>query len=150
MTDCTLSFPLSLNIINADQIEDREMLSFRDKRKLVMYITGEGCSTCRVSKFYIADTLFKLKPSTELVSMVVVSPKAEKRDSIIQAIKNSWFEFPVYEDPAGEFMNGNPAIPSEDGRFHTFLVDESNHITLIGDPTLDPRVLELYIKTLSK
>ena len=70
MTDCTLSFPLSLNIINADQIEDRDQLSYGGKMKLVMYVPP--------------------------------------------------------------------------------LVDESNHITLIGDPTLDPRVLELYIKTLSK
>lgn len=116
MTDCTLSFPLSLNIINADQIEDRDQLSYGGKMKLVMY----------------------------------VPPSKEKRDSIVQAIRNAWFEFPVYEDPAGEFMHVNPAIPSGDGRFHTFLVDESNHITLIGDPTLDPRVLELYIKTLSK
>lgn len=89
MTDCTLSFPLSLNIINADQIEDRDQLSYGGKMKLVMYIP----------------------------------PSKEKRDSIVQAIRNAWFEF---------------------------LVDESNHITLIGDPTLDPRVLELYIKTLSK
>lgn len=89
MTDCTLSFPLSLNIINADQIEDRDQLSYGGKMKLVMY----------------------------------APPSKEKRDSIVQAIRNAWFEFPV---------------------------DESNHITLIGDPTLDPRVLELYIKTLSK
>lgn len=89
MTDCTLSFPLSLNIINADQIEDRDQLSYGGKMKLVMY----------------------------------VPPSKEKRDSIVQAIRNAWFEF---------------------------LVDESNHITLIGDPTLDSRVLELYIKTLSK
>lgn len=89
MTDCTLSFPLSLNIINADQIEDRNQLSYGGKMKLVMY----------------------------------VPPSKEKRDSVVQAIRNAWFEFPV---------------------------DESNHITLIGDPTLDPRVLELYIKALSK
>ena len=52
-----------------------------------------------------------------------IPPSKEKRDSVVQAIRNAWFEF---------------------------LVDESNHITLIGDPTLDPRVLELYIKALSK
>ena len=82
--------------------------------------------------------------------VMYIPPSKEKRDSIVQAIRNAWFEFPVYEDPAGEFMHVNPAIPSGDGRFHTFLVDESNHIKLIGDPTLDPRVLELYIKALSK
>lgn len=150
MTDCTLSFPLSLNIINADQIEDRDQLSYGGKMKLVMYVPPEACSTCRISKFYITDTLFRLTPPAELVPMVIVQPSKEKRDSIVQAIRNAWFEFPVYEDPDGEFMNVNPAIPSGDGRFHTFLVDESNHITLIGDPTMDPRVLELYIKALSK
>lgn len=143
-----IEFPDALTSVNADQMEDEALLSYDGKAKLVMFISPEECSTCRISKMYLADTLFRIKSYDDLVPVVIIRPDEARRDSIIEAIRFNWFEFPVYEDKEGEFLKSNSVIP-EDERFHTFLVGKDDRILLVGNPMLDERIMNLYIETLS-
>lgn len=143
-----VEFPDALISVNADQMEDDALLSYDGKAKLVMFISPEECTTCRISKMYLADTLFRIRSYADLVPMVIISPEGTQRDSIIEAIRFNRFEFPVYEDREGEFLRMNPVIP-EDGRFHTFLVGRDGRILLVGSPMQDEKIMNLYIKTLS-
>ena len=143
-----IEFPDSLSTVNADQIEDSALLSYKGKAKLVMSVSSDECTTCTISKMYLADTLFRIKSYDDFVPMVIIRPEESQRDSILEAIRFNWFEFPVYEDREGRFMKINPVIP-EDGRFHTFLVGRDDRILLVGNPMLDERIMKLYMETLT-
>lgn len=114
-----------------------------------MYIPSETCSTCHISKLYLADTLFNIIPSSSLVPVIIIQPAIEQRDSIMLAIRNNWFEFPIFEDKTRQFMIENSNIPN-DNLFYSFLLDKENQIIMIGDPTRNSKVMDLYIKILSE
>lgn len=135
--------------MNGNQNEDKELLLLDNKMKFVMYIPSETCSTCHISKLYLADTLFNIIPSSSLVPVIIIQPAIEQRDSIMLAIRNNWFEFPIFEDKTRPFMIENSNIPN-DNLFYSFLLDKENQIIMIGDPTRNSKVMDLYIKILSE
>lgn len=45
-----VEFPDAMEAVNADQIDDSVLLSYDGKAKLVMFISPEECTTCRISK----------------------------------------------------------------------------------------------------
>ena len=142
-----IRFPDSLKIINRDQVEDSSLLSLDNKIKLVFYISPDECSTCRISSIYTVDTLFKIIPPTMFVPVVIVSPDEETRDETIKKLYDGWFDFPIYDDILSEFTDINKFIPKSSS-FHAFLLDRNDRIALVGDPTRNRQILELYIKSL--
>lgn len=140
--------PDSMNVINADQIENPELLSTDGKMKILFYIGPDECSACRVSDIHFADTLFNILPTTELVPLVIVNPDDNGRKGTLQKLHDSWFEFPIYEDVCSEFMKLNPAIP-KDSRFHSFMLDGEDKVILVGNPARSPQILNLYKEVLS-
>lgn len=142
-----IRFPDSLRLINQDQVEDSSLLSLDNKIKLVFYISPDECSTCRISSIYTVDTLFKIIPPTMFVPVVIVSPDGKTRDETIKKLYNGWFDFPIYDDILSEFTEINKFIPKSSS-FHAFLLDRNDRIALVGDPTRNLQILELYIKSL--
>lgn len=140
--------PESLNVINADQIKNTELLSSEGKIKVLFYIGQEECSACRVSDIHFADTLFKILPPKELIPLVIVNPDDDGREETLQKLHDGWFEFPIYDDSNSAFMELNPTVP-KDSRFHSFLLDEYDKVILVGNPARSPQILDLYMEMLS-
>ena len=59
------------------------------------------------------------------------------------------FPFWCIFDVDGEFISHNPNIP-DNKLLHTFMLDENNNVILIGDPTINSRIEELFHSELLK
>ena len=56
------------------------------------------------------------------------------------------FHYPLFIDVEDKFNSLNK-LPAE-SRFRTFLLDENNRIILIGNPVQNPKIRDLYIRTI--
>lgn len=53
----------------------------------------------------------------------------------------------VLWDSTGTFIRTNPVVP-QDENYHTFLLDRDNRVVLAGSPAGNPRMWDLYRKTI--
>jgi hypothetical protein len=105
---------------------------------ILLYVDSIGCTSCRLGletwKTHIeeleekVDFLFYFRPKT-------------KRE-LLSILKIAQFNHPVYIDEQDELnkLNKLPANQS----FQCFLLDSNNKVLMIGNPTLNPKIWELY------
>lgn len=119
------------------------------RKKLIVYVDSSYCSGCFVSHlsdyFGINDTLSA--HNAELV--IVLYPLQSRIDDVRVGIKKDSLPFWCIIDNEGEFKRNNYDLP-DNHLFHSFLLDEHNNIILIGNPVSNPRVKDLFYKTLRK
>ena len=56
--------------------------------------------------------------------------------------------YPIYLDPGQRLLKMNPVIPDEP-LLQAFLLDTDNHVILVGDPSFDYNIMNLYRQVLS-
>ena len=56
--------------------------------------------------------------------------------------------FPVYIDDCNVFLEENPAI-TRNPRMHTLLISRTGHPVFVGDPTLSPKLAQLFNEALN-
>lgn len=61
-------------------------------------------------------------------------------------LSENGFQYPIYYDSGGFFINDNPCLP-EDRFLHTFLIDDKNEVLLSGVPIRNKKLWQLYVNT---
>ena len=79
---------------------------------------------------------------------MIFSPSSKKVFEVINLLKYSDFHHSIYIDSHHHFSNNN-SIPI-DKRLHTFLVNKDNKVILLGDPTNNVALWNLYVKTINE
>lgn len=121
------------------------------KLKYVVYADSLSCSPCFVKHLnqwmkYIYD--FK-KYGDRLKFYFILSPKIGEREFLAQEISNSLFDYPVFLDVDRKFGKYNSHIP-DNQQFHYFLLDENNHVILIGSPLTSQKIEVLFYKVIKE
>lgn len=121
------------------------------KLKYVVYADSLSCSPCFVKHLnqwmkYIYD--FK-KYGDRLKFYFILSPKIGEREFLAQEISNSSFDYPVFLDVDRKFGKYNSHIP-DNQQFHYFLLDENNHVILIGSPLTSQKIEVLFYKVIKE
>lgn len=112
--------------------------------KLLVYTDSTGCTSCKLNllvwKRYIheADSLL----GGNLDFLFYFQPKNERELNFL--FKRDKFEHFVFMDREAKLQKSN-AFPSE-MEYQCFLLDASNKVISIGNPTLNPKIWELYKK----
>ena len=130
------------------QGEDTVLFSFSGADyKIVSYIDSVGCTGCKLHLprwrrfMYKVDTLM----NNSVPFVFYFHPK--NIEDLCYITRRDAFTHPVCFDVSDEF-NALNHFPSERA-FQTFLLDRENKIIAIGNPILNPKVKELYLKILT-
>ncbi|WP_130893439.1 hypothetical protein [Paraprevotella xylaniphila] len=124
-----------------------EQIAMQKKQlKLIVYLDSVNCSTCTLRNMYVwHDLMNKAKTYKEsLYFYFILHPlQSENKESLYLTAKGLHFPVPIYIDTLNCFSKENPHIPN-DPLMHTFLLDDQNNVILVGDPTKNPRIEEMF------
>lgn len=112
--------------------------------KIVNYIDSIGCLGCRLklSEWNAFMNCFNGNDNLRLITII----NSRKIDEVKYVIQRDSFEYPVCIDVGNVFFEMNE-LPHYNS-FHCFLLDENNRIILIGNPVQNPKIRDLYIRTI--
>lgn len=136
----TLEIPEGINsyFMNKDTIAPPSKAPY----KIFVYTDSTGCTSCTLRlqawKNYIqeADSLL----GNNLDFLFYFQPKDEKELQFL--IKRDKFEHLIFMDRDAKLLKLN-SFPSE-MEYQCFLLDSNNKVISIGNPTLNPKIWELY------
>jgi hypothetical protein len=121
---------------------------FRKEYKVMLYVDSSGCSDCRLKllqwKQLIgeADSLFQ-----DRVGFVFFFQPKDMRE-MTYLFRRDEYDHPVFIDK-NNAINGLNHF-SQEMKYQCFLLDGSNKVLVIGNPTLNPQVWELYKEHIEK
>ena len=116
--------------------------------KVFMYVDSSRCTECQMSlpkwEKFMKDATFLFGNK---VSFSFCASSLVNRNTVKLVALRSNFSYPISID-SNDIVKSKLNIPS-DSRFHCFLLDENNKVILIGNPVHNPKIKELYFKTIS-
>jgi hypothetical protein len=127
--------------------KDTACSGFIKPYRVLVYIDSIGCSNC---KFKLSAWQELMQDSNFLISnnvdfLFYFQPK--KKEDITFLLKVERFKYPVYLDMKNEINRLNH-FPNKI-EYQCFLLDNNNKVLMIGNPTLDPKIWELYKEVIS-
>lgn len=113
---------------------------------IVAYIDSAGCTACRMKLAVWDGIINELKSLDDADVNFVMVINASDAEEVDYLLKRDNFLHPVCIDPDGRFaeLNGLPA----DMAYHNFLLDSNNEIVLVGNPAINPKIMDLYRKVI--
>ena len=115
---------------------------FQKEFKILMYVDSAGCSDCRLKLYEWkhlmeeADSLFHGKVGF----LLYFQPKNVREMASMFA--RDRFDYPVFMDLKSSINRLNRFPQAME--YQCFLLDKYNKVVMIGNPTLNPRIWELY------
>ena len=140
-------FPTETNVYIKNE---KIVQSFSDDKrlKILSYTDSSGCLSCNMMlqawKMFADYIHSAFKNPVEIIK--VAYPRNQK-DIIFELVKSD-YQYPVFID-MNDSLNKLNHFP-DDERFHCFLLDENNHVVLIGDPILNPNIKDFYCRIISE
>lgn len=115
--------------------------------KVLLYVDSSGCSSCRL-KLSQWETLMSESDSLfrgRLSFLLFFQPKSKKELSIL--FRKEEFSYPVFIDMKNAInrLNHFPANPG----YQCFLLDKTNKVQMIGNPSSSPKIWALYKQVIS-
>lgn len=120
---------------------------FNSEYKIMLYIDSLGCASCKLkltdwkSIIKEADSLFPGK----LNFLFFFHPKDKRELDIL--FKRDNFDYPVFID-SKDSINSLNHFPDKQS-YQCFLLDETNKVLMVGNPTLNPQIWKLYQEQIS-
>ena len=138
----TISFPK--NTIFTIQGKDTLHFSTDGEYKILSYVDSTGCTSCKMQlhKWEALMMEFKKLSPKDISYIFYICPKDKNKLNFL--LQNEGFVYPICIDEQDE-LNRLNQFPS-DMTFQTFLLDKENKVVAIGNPILNPKVKELYLK----
>jgi len=144
-----IQFPeeYACSILGRDTVSTLCADLFNTEYKVLLYVDSVGCTSCKLKLFQWnqlieeSDSLFKEK----LSFLFFFHPKDKKELQFL--LKQDRMNYPVFLD-SGDKINQLNHFP-EQQLYQCFLLDKDNKVILIGNPTLNPKVWELYKERIS-
>ncbi len=118
---------------------------------LIIYNDESECLSCNVKKLNEWHRFLTQVYSTYNGVRVcyIFSPDDEDMDETRVLLQTQGFGHPVFVDSAHVFEKANPWLPKE-SIFHTFLLNNSNKIILIGNPLQNQKINQMFFDIISK
>lgn len=140
-----ISFDIPLRKIFNNTLQDCGNISTDAAVKYVIHYDSTDCVTCKIKLLKSYDILKSsdCNDSIESIPIILFSIPENYIDELMKELKFLDLDFPIYIDYTNSFCDINPQIPN-DKRFHSFLLDIENKVSLVGDPMLNPSILKLY------
>ena len=114
--------------------------------KLVVFVDSSECSACALSRLgerypYLQD----FDSLNDFLFLVILESKKLDIEYAKEQLEIASVHTPVYIDTLSIFRKHNPQIP-DNKLFHTFLLDESDKVLLVGNPLRNEQIDKLLRK----
>ncbi len=134
--------------------DEAEALCAENTVKLIQYHSAEDCSTCQVSVldgWLNFNRLYDDGDKFMLFVIMAAIPDVEKRNRQIEEIEryktDYGVEYNMCVDRGDNFFKSNSNILSNE-KYRTLLLDRNNVVVMVGDPVSNPKINELFMKTI--
>lgn len=119
--------------------------------KLVVYADSVGCTPCAINHIDSWERFINYAKqfNNQLRFYFIFSPMKKELHGIELMIANTKFDYPILLDTLGEFEKLNPHLPKNKA-LHTFLLDENNNVILVGNPSQNRKIKEMFCKTVEE
>lgn len=115
----------------------------RARYKILNYIDTTGCTSCR-SRFYDWTLLQKQTDSMQIDVTYFFIANLQEFEELETLLQINRCQVPCLYDTSGIISRLNQ-FPAQ-SHMQTFLLDSLNRVVLIGNPTENPKIRELYLK----
>ncbi len=118
---------------------------------IVVYMDSSICHSCAVGHLHDLDESLGCYSEEERpYNQVIILSSPRKGEQSVLASTRYYSGLSTFlVDKANVFLANNAFIP-QDQRFHTFLLDASGHIVLVGDPRGGDKIKSLYHECLAQ
>ncbi len=142
-----LNLPQHLGLFTTDG--DSADSRFPDNRFVILrYLDKDGCTSCRMHLSRYPHILSRLSDSANCpVGFVCIINPADMREIRRLLYRDNYDRLTMWIDPA-DTLNAINRFPVRDD-LKTFLIDRNHKVLAIGDPAVNPRVLDLYGRILA-
>jgi len=119
--------------------------------KILLYVDSMGCTGCKLRMYewkqlmQEADSVFT---KNKLSFLFFFHPKNKNKRRLLFLIKGDKFDYPIFIDNTNQINSLND-FPKEES-YQCFLLDKINKVVSIGNPTLNPKIWELYKEQISE
>lgn len=140
----------SMLCVNGDSIfMEQQTPQFR----LVVYVDSSECSSCSINKLKYWKTYLS-KYNKKYIQMLILleAKKSEVQrieSDITSAELNNIINNIIFIDSNFVFRHKNPHIP-HNSIFHTFLLNESDSVILVGSPLQNEHIEKMFRKIVDK
>jgi hypothetical protein len=134
------------------EVNDSLVLNLEGKiARLIVYVDSVECSSCKVGHMHQYDEIIDYQKTVgdQYLPIFIFNPPKHIIEEFLRHLRLSYFDYPILLDEHGLFPRANPHIPT-DLRLHTFLLDRDGKVVLVGDPSRNPELWELYKKTITE
>lgn len=141
-----ISFPVTAQIVydGRDTVIDD---FYNATLKQVIFVDSLDCSPCFIKGMNSWAPLLDYSAGLDNVVKYyfIFSPKAKDLWSVKSNLKSLVLDYPVIIDIDQEFIKTNSHIP-KNKLFHSFLLDSANNVVLVGDPSRNEKVRDLFYR----
>ena len=145
-----MAHPVNINILSNCYLssDNKQLLKESAEYRFLLYIDSTECTECRLNHLTEYLTLDSLLKTISGQMLVIVAPKAH--DTVIAKNFVDEYDFiPCILDTAWLFAKTNVYLPTHHA-FHSFFINKRNEVILVGDPTRNKHVGELFRKHILK
>ena len=115
------------------------------KLKLIHDVDSAQCSTCYLLKITMFKELFDLEKTTNnrFTNIFIIAPGIKDKKRLLSEYMKDLLPHTIFVDTAHVFVKSNPHIP-EENMFHTFLLDDSDNVVLVGNPITNSDIKKIF------
>lgn len=115
--------------------------------KIITYIDSAGCVPCRMKLTFWNDIIdeFRTLDGVEVDFLMILNTR--QKAEMTEVLVSDKFLHPVCFDSDRLFETANP-LPKGDS-YHTFLLNADNEIVAVGNPTVNPKIMDIYRKIIT-
>ena len=116
-----------------------------NKLKIINYIDTSGCTECRLELYEWSKKIEEIKSLSSEIEVIFIAYQKDYTDLEFLCKKN-FFNYPIFYDKTND-MNKINNFPTS-SLLQCFLIDQNNHIILIGNPIRNDNIWDLYKKAI--
>lgn len=115
--------------------------------KLIVYADSLECTPCAINHIdswkYLINYMEQF--NNQLRFYFIFSPKKKEAYETKLMLAQMKFNYPILLDTLGEFESLNTHLP-KNRTLHTFLLDKDNNVILVGNPSRNKKIKEMFNK----
>ncbi len=142
----TIQFPDNVSF----SIYERDTLLsgfYSSPYKILLYVDSTGCTSCKLKLYEWQKLIAEADTALAGKLSFVFCFQPKNKDELLFLFKRDRFNYPVVVDETNRInqLNGFP----QKAEFQCFLLDNDNKVISVGNPTLNPKVWDLYKQIVS-
>ena len=141
--ECLKASPIILPTDSMEIIKNEKFDFGISRYLMISYLDSANCTNCEISHLYLWNHIIK---KSEKVSFFFIFETKSSLKSQFENLTDNICDnknVVICIDTLGIFKKANPMLPQE-SFLHTFLLDSTNHVVIVGNPLKNSKIKELY------